>query len=150
LKYGIGIGFALKSLVGAYMQKKIISRHKYLLAAIGIFALAFAVFGWGIQYKISLYNLPGSVPNSIPQAKLLSQRERLAPSKDVEPSRPSAPQPQSKILFSTLFLATIVLSLRSETSVMMSTITDDGSREQQCAHSNFFSFRPPPAQLPSI
>ena len=37
--------------------------------------LVFAVFGWGLQYKLSLYNAPDSVSH-IPQAKLLSNEER--------------------------------------------------------------------------
>jgi hypothetical protein len=38
--------------------------------------LAMAVFGWGLQYKLSLYQGKDSIAHLTPEAKLLSQKER--------------------------------------------------------------------------
>jgi hypothetical protein len=38
--------------------------------------LSMAVFGWGLQYKLSLYQGKGSITHQSPEAKLLSQKER--------------------------------------------------------------------------
>ena len=35
-----------------------------------------AVFGWGLQYKLSLYQGKDSISHLAPEAKLLSQKER--------------------------------------------------------------------------
>ena len=40
--------------------------------------LAIAVFAWGLQYKLSLYDAPGSTSRQIPEAKLLSGNEQSA------------------------------------------------------------------------
>ncbi|WP_158824199.1 hypothetical protein [Granulicella sp. S156] len=46
-------------------------------------ALAFAVFVWGLQYKVSLY-YSAAAQHAIPAAKLLSQRERPLASAPLE------------------------------------------------------------------
>lgn len=38
--------------------------------------LAIAVFAWGLQYKLSLYDPPHSTSHEIPEAKLLSRDEQ--------------------------------------------------------------------------
>ena len=93
-----------------------------MLAAMGVLSLAFAVFGWGIQYKLSLYNLPGSAPTSMPVAKLLSQKERPVYSTNVQVVRPPSPQPLTTTLFPVLFFAAIVLSSRLRTYVRMQSV----------------------------
>jgi hypothetical protein len=40
-----------------------------------VFALAFAVFGWGLHAKLSLYHIPAQM-HGTSVAKLLSERER--------------------------------------------------------------------------
>ena len=40
--------------------------------------LSMAVFGWGLQYKLSLYKGKDSISHLAPEAKLLSQKERPA------------------------------------------------------------------------
>lgn len=40
--------------------------------------LAFCVFLWGLQYKLSLYDPPQSISHKIPTAKLLSKDEQGA------------------------------------------------------------------------
>jgi hypothetical protein len=46
------------------------------LLPFGLLMLSMAVFGWGLQYKLSLYQGKGSVAHLTPEAKLLSQKER--------------------------------------------------------------------------
>jgi hypothetical protein len=41
-----------------------------------LLGLAFCVFNWGLQYKLSLYDPPQAVSHEIPQAKLLSKDEQ--------------------------------------------------------------------------
>ena len=41
--------------------------------------LCMAIFGWGLQYKLSLYEGSKSISHLAPAAKLLSQKERPAP-----------------------------------------------------------------------
>jgi len=41
-----------------------------------VLLVVFAVFSWGVQYKLSLYDRPAKSIAAVPQAKLLSQKER--------------------------------------------------------------------------
>jgi hypothetical protein len=65
--------------------------------------LSFAVFVWGVQYKLSLYHSE-IAQRAIPAAKLLSQKERLSFSTQLEslllPGRP-LPTTPSKQFFPT-------------------------------------------------
>ena len=40
--------------------------------------LGFCVFAWGLRYKLSLYDSPHSVTHRMPEAKLLTGKERPA------------------------------------------------------------------------
>ena len=60
-----------------------------------ILMLAFAVSSWGLQYKLSLYHALGP-RQSMPAAKLLSQKERVVASSHLEKLRHSSrPFPSS-------------------------------------------------------
>ena len=50
--------------------------QRVLPASIFVFVLAFAVFGWGLHSKLSLYRVSAQNSAQPPVAKLLSQRER--------------------------------------------------------------------------
>ena len=119
---------------------------------LGIVFLALAVFGWGVKYKISLYDPPGSISTHMSHAKLLSQKERPIPSGDLDLARPPLLQPQSSLLFPTFLIAAIVLGsdIAAISLWMLVEVTDDGSRRQRRSNSIYFSFRPPPALLPSL
>jgi hypothetical protein len=54
------------------------NRHRAVLLPLGLLMLSMAVFGWGLQYKLSLYQGKDSVTHLAPAAKLLSQKERPA------------------------------------------------------------------------
>lgn len=43
--------------------------------AFGLLLLSGCVFGWGLRYKLSLYDPPHSVNHRMPEAKLLSGKE---------------------------------------------------------------------------
>lgn len=45
--------------------------------AFGLALLGFCVFAWGLRYKLSLYDPPHSIASHMPEAKLLSGRERV-------------------------------------------------------------------------
>jgi hypothetical protein len=130
--------------------------HTPIRIVIGIIFLAFAVCGWGMQYKRSLYDPPGSLSTHMPHAKLLSQKERPVSSNDVSFVRPASPPSQSWVLYPAFLIAALPLGCHLAISHlvisrwMRTTTAGDDSRQQRCAHSVFFSFRPPPALLPSI
>ena len=52
------------------------NRRCAFLLSFGLLTLSLAVFGWGLQYKLSLYQGKGAVAHLTPEAKLLSQKER--------------------------------------------------------------------------
>jgi hypothetical protein len=116
----------------------------------GIFLLACAVFGWGLQYKMSLYNQANGQSASIPHAKMLSERERPVSSLDGASISPSSTQPQSLAFYPLFLIATLMLGLRLAADVWMrDSRAVDAIPQQRRAPSIFFSFRPPPASSPS-
>lgn len=54
------------------------NRRRAVLLPLGLLMLSMAVFGWGLQYKLSLYQGKNSISHQAPEAKLLSQKERPA------------------------------------------------------------------------
>ena len=60
------------------LRKSLRNSHGALLSALGLLMLSAAVFGWGLQYKLSLYQGKDSISHQMPEAKLLSQKERPA------------------------------------------------------------------------
>jgi hypothetical protein len=118
----------------------------------GIVFLALAVFGWGVKYKISLYDPPGSISTSMSHAKLLSQKERPVSSENLDLVHPPLPEAQSSISYPAFFIAAVVLVVCCTASMRMLTKAQDAdSDRRRCSvHSNYFFFRPPPAPLPSF
>src|ERR1035441_7618159 len=47
-----------------------------LCGSLAFLGLAFCVFAWGLQYKLSLYDPPQTTSHQIPKAKLLSREEQ--------------------------------------------------------------------------
>lgn len=117
-------------------------RHIRGFTGVGILFLAIAVFGWGIKYKLSLYDAPGSVSTHIAQAKLLSQKERPFMGSAMDSAHVLPPPiPQPSVFYPVLLAVVLVCGLRF---VRTAKITVGDSRQQRCASSSFFSFRPPP------
>jgi hypothetical protein len=52
------------------------SRPFNLFGMLAFLGLAFCVFAWGLQYKLSLYDPPQTASHQIPMAKLLSRDEQ--------------------------------------------------------------------------
>jgi hypothetical protein len=46
------------------------------MGALAFIGLAFCVFMWGLQYKLSLYEPPEAASHHIPKAKLVSENEQ--------------------------------------------------------------------------
>jgi hypothetical protein len=114
----------------------------------GIIFLALAVFGWGVKYKISLYDPPRSISTHMSQAKLLSQKERPVSSANVDLARLPILESQSPISYPTFFFAAIVLVLSWGTAAIwtLTRTKDSDSYRQGCSFDSiYFSFRPPPA-----
>jgi hypothetical protein len=62
--------------VSVKAQRRIATRSFSILGIVASLVLAFCVFAWGLQYKLSLYDPPQAASHKIPQAKLLSRNER--------------------------------------------------------------------------
>lgn len=126
------------------------TRRTPIRLIVGVICLVIAVFVWGVQYKKSLYDAPGSLSAAMPHAKLLSQKERPVSSVDLE-SLWVVPQPiESAISGSSFLVFAIMLSLHASAVVFVrfSVIGEDSPRKLRFA-SNYFSFRPPPVSIPS-
>ena len=57
------------------------SRLTKSLGTQAFLGLAFCVFAWGLQYKLSLYDPPQTASHQIPKAKLLSRDEQSSTAK---------------------------------------------------------------------
>lgn len=130
------------------MPSHLPSRRIYTLNAMGMLLLAIAVFAWGLQYKMSLYNASNSLSASVPHAKLLSQKER--PESDVASIRLDSTRDRSPASYSIFLFASILCAfVAAETVRTRSLPLDKRSRRQRFASLDYFSFRPPPELLPS-
>src|ERR1700761_7171528 len=107
--------------------------------------LAFAVFGWGTGYKLSLYDPPGSPSTIIPAAKLLSQKERPSTAKVVAQLVPATPVAKTTNYYPAVVYVAFIFTLRLLISTWIRVTTQHDLIAQRSAHASFFSFRPPPA-----
>jgi hypothetical protein len=65
--------------------------RRAVLLPLGLLMLSLAVFGWGLQYKLSLYQSKNSIAHLTPEAKLLSQKERPAATQGLVARSPEVP-----------------------------------------------------------
>jgi hypothetical protein len=116
-------------------------RHCAFLLSFGLLTLSMAVFGWGLQYKLSLYQTKSSVAHLTPEAKLLSQKERPLVGQ-VQSTRPVEPPAFA------VFPALLIVTLAAASCRAAARYTRTGSLEKSraplpaCVHAIFF--RPPP------
>jgi hypothetical protein len=129
------------------MRIKSQNRRASIVTSLAVLFLAFTVLGWGTAYKASLYHSDNSP--SIPIAKLLSQKERPSTTKVVERLLPEFPNHQPSIYYSTIIIVALMFGFQLTFSGSMLEVGLDDSRKQLSVHASFFSFRPPPALLPS-
>jgi hypothetical protein len=126
------------------------NRRPSVVNIIAVLFLALTVLGWGTAYKASLYHSDNRSAPSIPIAKLLSQKERPSTTKVVERLLPELPSHQPSIYYSTILIVALMFGLQLTLTGAMLEVGLDDSRKQRSAHTSFFSFRPPPAFLPSL
>ena len=110
--------------------------------------VVFAVFSWGVQYKLSLYNWPARSTAAAPQAKLLSQKERpvAVPVGLVgnAPDRLKAISPYVCALVGWIAALALPGTLRRSIFTAKSEFVSKNSSQ----HLSYFFFRPPPSQRP--
>jgi hypothetical protein len=124
--------------VSGHMRRE---RYCAFLLSFGLLTLSMAVFGWGLQYKLSLYQTKSSVAHLTPEAKLLSQKERPLVGQ-VQTTRPVEPQAFPVVP------ALMMVTLAAASCQAAARYTRTGSLEKSraplppCVHAIFF--RPPP------
>lgn len=106
---------------------------------VAIVMLAFSVFSWGVQYKLSLYN--PAVHMSA--AKLLSQRERPATFETAKLAADPPVSPGSSTLFAVAMGLTIAGSCLLKPVFLLRATWHQALLPQQ-PDRTFFFFRPPP------
>jgi hypothetical protein len=116
-------------------------RTPFFLILLG---LGLSVFGWGLQYKLSLYDPPQASSHQMPQAKLLSQDEQATAAH----TSLTAKIPVKfcwAVLSCAFFFFTLAFDRQS--SLASSQRARETSRPWCLhirAHLNAFFFRPPP------
>ena len=104
--------------------------------------LAVAVFGWGLQYKLSLYKAPDRV-NAVSLTAKLSDRESegMVVALEKAPIFPAMMSAEFALVF-----AVLTLSLANDrTMELWSTSTELASSFRPHRGLPVFSFRPPPS-----
>ncbi len=121
------------------------ARRNSIVNTLGIITLAFAIFGWGVQYKLSLYDVPAGHIVSVTQAKLLSPKER-----PIADQVSAVPLPETQTSLPVVLAFITVLSLGMLHSGPASRLGRRGKfplRINRHANYSYFSFRPPPGSL---
>jgi len=114
----------------------------------GVLALTIAVFGWGLQYKLSLYQHSGSHSRTVSEAKLLSQKERPSASNNLDAAASVDFEHQILVSAPTFLVAATLLSAFVAVLLWFRVEAVLGhSSHQRLAASSFFAFRPPPSFL---
>ena len=109
------------------------------------FGLAFAVFAWGLQYKLSLYDPPQAVSHQMPEAKLLSKEEQ--PSQSTSPLLEAIKfaKPLRMVISSIFLLISLALNLLHAPALVERKWDVETPWRLRCfASLNAFFFRPPP------
>jgi len=106
---------------------------------VAIAMLAFAVFSWGVRYKLSLYN-PATHMSA---AKLLSQRERPATSESAKLAADPVVNPVPITLFA-FAMGVMLAGLWSEQPDFLPRVARHRVRLPKQPNQTFFFFRPPP------
>jgi hypothetical protein len=127
------------------MNFRATSRSDFARHILVVLGLALAVFTWGLQYKLSLYDLPHTNSEQIPTAKLLSQNERPTPLESLLTVQEKAPRKTICALFSVVFFLLIVAPEQMVPTVRRSIRGIDRPWIQHSFSAlHPFFFRPPP------
>jgi hypothetical protein len=117
-------------------------RRCAFLLSFGLLTLSMAIFGWGLQYKLSLYQAKSSIAHLTPEAKLLSQKERPLVGQ-VQSTRPV--EPPAFPVFPALLMVTLAASLCQAVTRYVRIGSVEKSRAPLPACVRAIFFRPPPA-----
>ena len=110
--------------------------------------LSMAVFGWGLQYKLSLYKGKTSITHLAPEAKLLSQKERpMASQAPIAHSTEPPSFPQTPALLSMTLFVALAPALFRAAARLVRTGSTEGSRAPLPPCLDALFFRPPPVLL---
>jgi hypothetical protein len=124
-----------------------VTRRKFSeFMALAAVLLGLAVFFWGLGYKLSLYDLPGSPSTHMAQAKLLSQKERPPAAQGLEQFSTKAPQ-FSVVVIAVFLIAAAYFSAFSIQIMRTLLASNVGVRRCDDFLSTVFAFRPPPVSL---
>ena len=111
------------------------------LLPLGLMMLSMAIFGWGLQYKLSLYQSKDSISHSAPEAKLLSEKERPATGQAMD-ARPS--ELAAFPLLPALLMLALTPALFQAAARYVRTGSTEGSRIPLPPCLQAISFRSPP------
>jgi hypothetical protein len=108
--------------------------------------LALAVFAWGLQYKLSLYDPPQAASHEIPQAKLLSRHEQSGTSESPLITKTSVPDKMMQTALLGLLFALFLAWNMPRRLELFGKYSDTRQpvRPPDQASLNAFFFRPPP------
>jgi hypothetical protein len=108
--------------------------------------LAFCVFGWGLQYKLSLYDPPQAVSHEIPQAKLISKDEQALTNENLLVKKASAPDTVVQTTFPAIFFAVFLALVAPLGLVRYGKYSRADQPVRPISHASLsaFFFRPPP------
>jgi hypothetical protein len=115
------------------------------MSVLAFFALAFCVFMWGLQYKLSLYDPPEAASHNFPKAKLLSKNEQ---SSSLESPLVVRTRTSTRVIYT---VPTVVFFILLLTTIVLNPPLS-GQREQHAsrlwqlrrAHLRTHFVRPPP------
>ena len=109
--------------------------------------LAFCVFTWGLQYKLSLYDAPHSISHQMPAAKLLSRDEQATVVENpLLKSAPASDTIERDFLFHvSTGVMPAVDPLRMPASIQAAQESKRPWRIFRCPGLTTFFFRPPPS-----
>ena len=119
------------------------NRRRAILLPIGLLMLSMAVFGWGLQYKLSLYQGKDSISHLAPVAKLLSQKERPAVGQAL--ARPAAAPAWPFLAWSACLIATLAFALCQAAARYLRSGSLEGGRHPLPPCLEAILRRPPPA-----
>ena len=112
--------------------------RRAVLLPLGLLMLSLAVFGWGLQYKLSLYQAKNSIAHLTPEAKLLSQKERPATAQTLDARFPEVPA------FTAFVFVAMASLLRLAATRCLRTGSVERSRPSRPPYLQAVFFRPPP------
>ncbi len=111
-----------------------------------LLGLALCVFGWGLQYKLSLYDPPQAVSHEIPQAKLISKDEQSLTTDNPLVKSPSASDMVVQAAFHGLFFAVFLALIAPRGLALYGKYSRADQPVRPVSHASLsaFFFRPPP------